>query len=74
MGRFGLMRNSQDSGVSASSSQNLDLENEAVEVLLQLQYKKDEAKEMVRKAFSRDPKLSNIEDLLNEVYRQKKSK
>ena len=48
-------------------------DRDAVEVLLQLQYKKDEAKEMVRKAFLRKPEVANVEEVLNEVYRQKKT-
>ncbi len=73
MGRFGLMKTSGSAvGVGASGdSRTSDVENEAVEVLLQLQYKKDEARQMVRKALTRKPALSNVEELLNEVYRQK---
>ena len=74
MGRFGLMKTaSAAEGQSAAGAKNTELENEAVEVLLQLQYKKDEAREMVRKAFSRKSGLSSVEELLNEVYRQKKA-
>ena len=75
MGRFGLMKTAGavEGGQSASGAKNSELENEAVEVLLQLQYKKDEAKEMVRKAFSRKSGLSSVEELLNEVYRQRKA-
>ncbi len=73
MGRFGLMKNvSGATSAAAGTSKSSDLEDEAVEVLLQLQYKKDEAREMVRKAFSRKPALSGVEEVLNEVYRQKK--
>ena len=43
-------------------------------MLLQLQYKKEEAREMVRKAFSRKPDLSSAEEILNEVYRQSREK
>ncbi len=73
MGRFGLMKITAGAGSSRPvTSKASDLENEAMEVLLQLEYKKDEAKEMLRKAFSRKPSVSTIEELLNEVYRQKK--
>jgi len=47
--------------------------NEALDVLLQLQYKKEEAREMIRKAFERKPELRTAEEALNEVYRQKKA-
>lgn len=73
MGRFGLMKITAGAGPSRPVTSKIsDLENEAMEVLLQLEYKKDEAKEMLRKAFSRKPSVSTIEELLNEVYRQKK--
>ena len=41
-------------------------------VLVQLEYKKAEAKEMVRAAVKRNPSLKNSEELLNEVYRQRR--
>ena len=47
------------------------LEEEAVAILVQLEYKKSEAKEMVRAALGRNPKLKTAEELLNEVYRQR---
>ena len=43
--------------------------SEALSVLLQLQYKKNEAQEMIAKAFKRNAKISSCEDILNEVYR-----
>ncbi|MDD5292616.1 MAG: hypothetical protein PHY46_05520, partial [Candidatus Omnitrophica bacterium] len=48
-----------------------DIKKEALEVLSQLQYKKQEAKEMIEKALERCPNINNTEELLNEVYRQK---
>jgi Holliday junction resolvasome RuvABC DNA-binding subunit len=47
---------------------------EAVDVLLQLQYTKQEAKDMVGKALQRSPKCDTAEDLLNEVYKNRKAK
>jgi Holliday junction DNA helicase RuvA len=70
MGRFALMQ-----GVSGPPSKDGGLEavkTEALEVLLQLQYKKEEAREMIQKAFGRTPGLKTAEEVLNEVYRQKK--
>ncbi len=72
MGRFGLMKTASGQSVTGASA-NASLENEAVEVLLQLQYKKEEARDMVRKAFARKPTLNSVEEVLNEVYRQKKT-
>ena len=76
MGKFGLMhgalgRNGSHKGKSAESPAG-DAQTEALEVLLQLQYKREEAKEMIRKAFSRKSDLSSAEEVLNEVYRQRK--
>ena len=48
-----------------------DIQQEAVAVLLQLQYKKNEAREMVKKAVAGNSRLSTTEEILNQVYRQK---
>ncbi len=75
MGRFSLMQ--EASGSSAASARETPDENaaqeEAIEILLQLQYKKDEAREMVRKVCARVGTLKSAEEILNEVYRQRKS-
>ena len=74
MGKFGLMQPAAAKGAPASAAQeSAGVKEEAVEVLIQLQYKKEEAREMVRKAFSRKAGLSNVEEVLNEVYKQKKA-
>jgi len=44
---------------------------EAIEVLLQLQYKKAEAENMIQKALERSKDISTTEELLNEIYKQK---
>lgn len=73
VGRFGLI---QDGGFKMPQAQDSgnDIESEAIEVLVQLQYKRQEAKEMVRLAKERAPQINNTEDLLNEVYKQKVKK
>ncbi|MBU3933818.1 MAG: hypothetical protein KKH11_04060 [Candidatus Omnitrophica bacterium] len=48
-----------------------DIQEEAIAVLLQLQYKKSEAREMIRKAIEANPGAASAEDILNQVYRQK---
>jgi Holliday junction DNA helicase RuvA len=50
-----------------------DVEEEALHILLQLQYKKAEAEEMIKKAFERSAKLVTSEELLNEIYKQRKN-
>jgi Holliday junction DNA helicase RuvA len=68
VGKYGLIR---DESLKVSKEHE-DIKGEALEVLLQLQYKKTEAEEMLRKALERAPKLKTSEELLNEVYREKK--
>ncbi len=51
-----------------------DIQEEALAVLLQLQYKRNEAKEMIKKAMESNPQLTSTEEILNQVYRQKQSK
>jgi len=69
VGKFGLI---QDRGVGISASvAKANFQNEALEVLLQLQYKKNEAENMIQKALERAPQIETAEELLNEVYRQR---
>ncbi|OGW94164.1 MAG: hypothetical protein A3K16_00385 [Omnitrophica bacterium RIFCSPLOWO2_01_FULL_45_24] len=51
-----------------------DIKEDALNVLLQLQYKKNEAKDMIEKAVRRNPKASSCEEILNEVYKGSKSR
>jgi len=48
-----------------------DIQQEAMAVLLQLQYKKNEAKEMIEGAIKNNPQAQTAEEILNQVYRQK---
>jgi len=68
MGKFGLIKDSQ---ATIKTQVSEDIVKEAIDVLLQLQYKKQEAKEMITKALSRNSNITTTEALLNEVYRQK---
>jgi len=68
IGKFGLI---QDRKKVAISKMEEDVRQEALSVLLQLQYRKKEAEDMIQNALSRNPKAKNCEDILNEVYRQK---
>ena len=70
MGKFTLMRDRV--AVQHSSPQLRDIEEEALHILLQLQYKKTEAEEMIKKAFERSVKLATSEELLNEIYKQRR--
>ena len=70
MGKFTLMRDRV--AVQGPSTALRDIEQEALHILLQLQYKKTEAEEMIKKAFERSTKLGTSEELLNEIYKQRK--
>jgi holliday junction DNA helicase RuvA len=68
VGRFGLI---QDGEVQVGRDGKDNIRQEALSVLSQLQYKTEDARRMVDGAMRQNPKISSVEDLLNEVYRQK---
>ncbi len=68
VGKFGLI---QDGVKQKSITGSVGWQEEALEILLQLQYKKQEAKDMIQKALERCPQIATSEELLNEIYRQK---
>jgi Holliday junction DNA helicase RuvA len=71
VGKFGLI---QDAAVGAASQPAVhvpDIAREALDVLMQLQYKKPEAQAMIKKALDQSPDIETIEELLNVVYRQR---
>lgn len=69
VGKFGLLQSQKGTAFKAKNIE-VGIEEEALSVLLQLQYKKTEAELMIKKALGRNPNLTNAEELLNEVYRQ----
>jgi Holliday junction DNA helicase RuvA len=70
VGRFALI---QDKDISVPTEKELtkDFEQEALAVLLQLQYKKHEATGMIQKALERAKGINTTEELLNEIYKQR---
>jgi Holliday junction resolvasome RuvABC DNA-binding subunit len=68
VGKFGLMQDNPTGDVALKE----DIKDEAISVLLQLQYKKNEAQDMIDKALKRNPGIASCEDILNEVYRSSK--
>jgi len=70
VGKFGLIQDSQLKGVTAAAG---DVQEEVLAVLTQLGYKKPEALQMIKKAMERDSRIKTSEELLNEVYRQRKT-
>ena len=68
IGKFGLI---QDGKVIKLNEK--DITEEAVAVLMQLQYKKNEAQQMIKLALERCSDAATTEELLNEVYKQKRA-
>jgi len=66
VGKFALIR---DTAAGEAPSAGEDIKEEALGVLVQLRYKKNEARDMVDAALKRNPKASSCEEILNEVYK-----
>jgi len=71
VGKFGLLQDGTEKKQRVKTS---DIEEEALAVLIQLEYKKSEACAMIKKALERSAGIQTTEGLLNEVYKQKKSR
>jgi Holliday junction DNA helicase RuvA len=71
IGKFGLIK---DAALTKRTDKIKDIEAEALEVLLQLEYKKSEAQAMIRRALENAADIQNTEELLNEVYKQRRGK
>ncbi len=72
VGKFGLIKD--QTGFVTPKKDTPQWQDEALAVLLQLQYKKPEALEMIQKALERSKEIHTTEDLLNEIYKQKVKK
>lgn len=70
VGKFGLI---QDTKIKEGEAKTKDIAQEALEVLMQLQYKKPEAMKMIKNALENAAGIESTEELLNVVYKQKKS-
>lgn len=69
VGKFGLI---QDGKAKEVVSKTKDIADEALSVLMQLEYKKPEASAMIKKALENSPEIQSTEELLNMVYKQRK--
>lgn len=69
VGKFGLI---QDGKVKEEQARASDITQEALAVLMQLEYKRPEALSMIKKALEESPEVATTEDLLNVVYKQRK--
>ena len=68
IGKFGLIR---DEKIKIQEERK-DFEEEAVNLLMQLQYKRQEALRMISRALEKCPEIQSTEELLNQIYRQRK--
>lgn len=68
VGKYCLIRDQH----SAKRPEREDIRREAMEVLAQLQYRRSEAEDMIDKVLKSSPGIKRTEELLDEVYRQKK--
>lgn len=69
VGKYALVKEKKTAGAIARP----DIREEALEILLQLEYKKKEAEEMIEQALVSNPEIENVEELLNQIYRVKVS-
>jgi len=67
VGKYALLPDEEQAGPSPQP----DAAEEALEVLLQLQYKRPQALSMIKSALSRNAALASAEEILNEVYKQR---
>jgi Holliday junction DNA helicase RuvA len=72
IGKYGLIQDGTDFEPAAAIEE--DIKREALQVLIQLQYNKSEAKAMIEEALERNAGISSCEGLLNEIYKQKQKK
>ncbi len=71
VGRFGLI---QDDQAKETFIKAKDIAEEALAVLMQLEYKRAEALSMIKKSLELAPSTETTEELLNLVYKQRKIK
>ncbi|MFA4888322.1 MAG: Holliday junction branch migration protein RuvA [Candidatus Omnitrophota bacterium] len=71
VGKFGLI---QDAKSKTQKPLSRDIEDDALAVLLRLEYKKPEALAMIKEALRNSPGIQTTEEILNLVYRQRKLK
>jgi Holliday junction resolvasome RuvABC DNA-binding subunit len=73
VGKFALIQDGVGA-IPVAQKGKEGIKEEALDVLLQLQYKKSEALGMIQEALNRNPNMDTVEDLLNEVYKQRTKK
>lgn len=73
VGKFGLLQDASSAPRQLPEIAGA-IEEEALSVLMQLEYKKSEASAMIKKALSEAGQIESTEQLLNVVYRQRKDR
>jgi Holliday junction DNA helicase RuvA len=71
VGKFGLMQDGQ-AGEKKIAAKNIS--EEALDVLLQLEYKRNEALGMIKRVLELNSQVNTTEELLNLVYKQKRGR
>jgi Holliday junction DNA helicase RuvA len=71
--KFALSKVDQPLAVKDTKKTLEPLEKEAIDVLIQLQYKMNEAQEMVSRAVLDNPKVSKVEDLISIIFKNVQS-
>lgn len=69
VGRFALIREEEEEEKKPVPKEIIE---EAKEILKRLQYSSKEADSMIKRALVSKPQVESIEELLNEIYRQKR--
>lgn len=67
VGRFALLQTEE---IAAPVVENKEIIEEAKQILERLQYSSAQAAEMIKKVLSKNEVFSNVEEFLNEIYRQ----
>jgi len=67
--KYALARTSEPLTKKDSNRKTEPFEEEAMEVLLQLQYKSQEAKEMIQAAVKANPKIKQVEELISDIFK-----
>ncbi|UCG62559.1 MAG: hypothetical protein JSV52_04535 [Candidatus Zixiibacteriota bacterium] len=67
--KFALSRGDQPLAKKDEKKELGPIEQEAIEVLLQLQYKRPEAEDMVARIVKTNPKVAKVEDLISLIFR-----
>ncbi len=69
--KFGLIQDQATATTSSVSKAPEGFQEEVLTVLLQLQYKRQEALNMIKAALERSSGIQTAEELLNEIYKQR---